>query len=310
VIVSAYGDMSNIRTALNRGAFDFVTKPIDFADLEITLDKAIADSVLRKQAANDRDRLIVIHRELELARAIQESLVPREFPADSRYQIYGSMTPAAQVGGDLFDFFPLDSNRLAFAIGDVSGKGIGAALYMAVSRTVLRVAAGKGLEPHECMREVNHFLYSECRGATVYLTCLYGILDVETGRLRYSRAAHNPPYLIRAGAAAGSSRVEPLDAASGLPLGILKLGDYDTAELQLEPGDSILGFTDGVTEAMNIQQEPYGEERLVPLLEQQSCATPVVDVVQAVTAGANAFANGAPASDDMTVLCVRYCGTS
>jgi sigma-B regulation protein RsbU (phosphoserine phosphatase) len=108
VIVSAYGDMANIRTALNRGAFDFVTKPIDFQDLEITLDKAIADALMRKQAASDRDRLLGIHRELELARSIQESLIPRNFPRDPRFEIYGSMTPATQVGGDLFDFFLLD----------------------------------------------------------------------------------------------------------------------------------------------------------------------------------------------------------
>jgi phosphoserine phosphatase RsbU/P len=304
VIVSAYGDMSNIRTALNRGAFDFVTKPIDFADLEITLDKAIGDSVLRKQAANDRDRLLVIHRELELARAIQESLVPCDFPEDSRYQLHGSMTPAAQVGGDFFDFFALDSRRLAFAIGDVSGKGFGAAMYMAVSRTVLRVAAGKGLAPHECMREVNRFLCSERRATLLFLTCFYGILDIESGRLEYTRAGHNPPYRVRAAA------VEPLDAAGGLPLGMIELADFETAELQLDPGDSIVLFTDGVSEAMNAQQELYGEERLVTLLEQHFRDAPVADLVRDVTAAAKAFADGAPPSDDMTTLCIRYCGNN
>jgi phosphoserine phosphatase RsbU/P len=304
VIVSAYGDMSNIRTALNRGAFDFVTKPIDFADLEITLDKAIGDSVLRKQAANDRDSLLVIHRELELARAIQESLVPCDFPADSRYQLHGSMTPATQVGGDFFDFFALDSRRLAFAIGDVAGKGFGAAMYMAVSRTVLRVAAGKGLAPHECMREVNRFLCSERRGTLVFLTCFYGILDLESGHLAYTRAGHNPPYRIHAGA------VEPLDAAGGLPLGILEPADYETAELQLDPGDSVVLFTDGLSEAMNAQQEMFGEERLVTLLEQQPRDAAVADVVRDMAAAANAFADGAPASDDMTMMCIRYCGNN
>lgn len=310
VIVSAYGDMSNIRTALNRGAFDFVTKPIDFADLEITLDKAIGDSMLRKQAAHDRDRLLVIHRELELARAIQESLVPCDFPQDSRYQLHGCMTPATQVGGDFFDFFALDARRLAFAIGDVSGKGFGAAMYMAVSRTVLRVAAGKGLAPHECMREVNRFLCSERRGTLVFLTCFYGILDIENGRLQYTRAGHNPPYTIVGGEATGSSAVQTLDAAGGLPLGIVELADYETAELQLEPGDSILLFTDGLTEAMNKRQELYGEERLETLLEQQSRDAAVADLVRTVTAAANAFADGAPASDDMTMLCIRYSGNN
>ncbi len=141
VIVSAYGDMPNIRTALNRGAFDFITKPIDFQDLEITLDRAISDAVERKQAAQDRDRLLALSRELELARNIQSALVPHVFPNHERLSVYGAMIPAAEVGGDLFDCFMLDANRLAFTIGDVSGKGIAAALFMAVSRTVLRVTA-------------------------------------------------------------------------------------------------------------------------------------------------------------------------
>ena len=144
VIVSAYGDMPNIRTALNRGAFDFITKPIDFQDLEITLDRAIAEAVERKQAAQNRDRLLGLSRELELARNIQSALVPHVFPQHERLSVYGAMIPAAEVGGDLFDCFLLDANRLAFTIGDVSGKGIAAALFMAVSRTVLRVAASKG----------------------------------------------------------------------------------------------------------------------------------------------------------------------
>jgi sigma-B regulation protein RsbU (phosphoserine phosphatase) len=306
VIVSAYGDMPNIRTALNRGAFDFITKPIDFLDLEITLDKAIGEAVLRRQAAQDRDRLLGIHRELDLARGIQESLVPREFPRHPRFEIYGSMIPASQVGGDLFDFFFLDPGRLAFTIGDVSGKGIAAALYMAVSRTVLRVVAGKGGAPHECLLEVNRFLRGERRNSNIFLTCFYGILDLETGRLEYSRAGHNPPYLMRARAVPAGT-VQTLDAAGGLPLGILKSVAYDTAAIQLEPGDRILLFTDGITEAMNPGRELYGEDRLERLLEQSEAAS-VEALVCSVTEAATAFADGAPASDDITVMGICYRG--
>ena len=302
VIVSAYGDMANIRTALNRGAFDFITKPIDFQDLEITLDKAIGEATERKQAARDRDRLLGLGRELELARNIQESLVPHTFPQHSRLSVYGSMIPAAQVGGDLFDCFMLDANRLAFTIGDVSGKGIAAAIFMAVSRTVLRVAAGKGLSPRECLQEAHRFLHGERRMTSIYVTCFYGILDLETGRLEYSRAGHNPPYLVRA----RGGEVEALDKASGLPLGMLKNISHDTAMAQFDPGDTLLLFTDGITEAMNPRQELYGEERLVKLLGERAAALPVKEVVKLVTAEATAFAEGAPAADDMTVLGVRY----
>lgn len=300
VIVSAYGDMPNIRTALNRGAFDFITKPVDFEDLEITLDKAIREAVERKQAAHDRDRLLGLGRELELARTIQESLVPRSFPQHERLSVFGTMIPAAQVGGDLFDCFMLDDHRLAFTIGDVSGKGIAAALFMAVSRTVLRVAASKGLSPQACLTEAHQFLYGERRATSHFVTCFYGILDLTTGQLEYSRAGHNPPYLIR------GNEVQSLDAASGLPLGMLRKVNYDTATVQLAPGDTLLLFTDGITEAMNPRQEEYGEERLVQMLSARASSLSVEELVRLVTQEAIAFAESAPASDDMTVLGVRY----
>ena len=292
VVVSAYGDMPNIRTALNRGAFDFLTKPIDFEDLEITLDKAIGEAVERKQAAHDRDRLLGLSRELELARNIQASLVPHTFPQHERLSVFGTMIPAAQVGGDLFDCFMLDDHRLAFTIGDVSGKGIAAALFMAVSRTVLRVAAKKGLSPQDCLLEAHQFLHGERRTTSSYVTCFYGILDLATGQLEYSRAGHNPPYLVRGNA------VQTLDAASGLPLGMLRTVKYDTATVQLAAGDTLLLFTDGITEAMNPRLEEYGEERLVQLLSERASSLKVEALVQAVTQAATVFAEGAPASDE------------
>ena len=303
VVVSAYGDMQNIRTALNRGAFDFVTKPIDFQDLEITLDKAIGESVLRKQAALDRDSLLGVNRELDLARGMQESLVPRKFPTHNRFEVYGTMIPALQVGGDMFDFFYLDENRLAITIGDVSGKGIAASLFMAVSRTLLRVAGGKDLAPNECLNEVNRFLCHE-KATHLYLTCFYAILDLSTGQLAYSRAAHNSPYVVRAN---GTGIVE-LREGGGLPLALFDFAQYETALLQMEPGDCLVMFTDGVTEAMNHSHECYGEERLEPLLKLQTPANSVKEIVEAVVAGAQTFANGAPPSDDITVLGIRYLG--
>ncbi len=308
VIVSAYGDMQNIRTALNRGAFDFVTKPIDFQDLEITLDKAIEDSVLRKQAARDRDHLLGMEHELDLARGMQESLVPTVFPEHARFEVFGSMVPATQVGGDLYDFFLLDGNRLAFSLGDVSGKGIAAALFMAVSRTVLRVSAGKGLSPEECLRETNAFLCHEKTNA-MFLTCFYGILDLDTGKLEYSRAAHNIPYVVRANPLAhGGRAIENLDQAGGLPLALFDFAAYDLGTVQLDPGDCLVVFTDGITEAMNSAYETYDEARLEALLKQLPALLPMREVVQTVISGAQAFANGMPPSDDMTVLGIRYLG--
>ena len=301
IVVSAYGDMPNIRAALNRGAFDFVTKPIDFQDLEITLDKAIAESAARREAAADRDRLLGLDCELELARAMQEALVPRTFPADPRFAAFGSMIPAAQVGGDLYDLFPLDEDRIAFLIGDVSGKGIGAALYMAVARTVLRVTAAKGVPPHECLQEVNRYLCHERRTFSRFLTCFYGILDLATGRLEYSRAGHNPPYHL-------NGTVQPLAAAGSLPLGTIAAARHSSVTLQLQHGDTLFLFTDGVTESMNPRRDLFGEQRLMALLAAQPPGQPLPDLVRIVTAEAIEFAAGLPAADDMTVLAIRYQG--
>lgn len=138
VIVSAYGDMENIRTALNRGAFDFVTKPIDLDDLEATLRKTVKEAVERRAAIQNHERVLYFENELNVATRIQTSILPRTFPPfpeRKELEIHAAMLPAREVGGDFYDFFFIDEDRLGFVIGDVSGKGVPAALFMAVSRT-------------------------------------------------------------------------------------------------------------------------------------------------------------------------------
>ncbi len=154
--------------------------------------------------------------------------------------------------------------------------------------------------PQACLLEAHQFLSGERRATSHFVTCFYGILDLTTGQLDYSRAGHNPPYLVR------GDQVQTLDAASGLPLGMLRRVNYDTATVQLAAGDTLLLFTDGITEAMNPRQEEYGEERLVQLLSARASVLGVEELVRLVTQEAIAFAEGAPASDDMTVLSVRY----
>ncbi|MCP4681581.1 MAG: response regulator, partial [Desulfobacterales bacterium] len=145
VVVSAYGDMDNIRTAMNRGAFDFLTKPIDFSDLELTIDKTLSElSVLRK-GLQARDALSAIKQEMELAGRLQQSILPSALPLNSAISIFGKMVPAKEVGGDFYDFFFIDDDRLGFIIADVSGKGVTAAMFMGVSRTLLRFTALQGL---------------------------------------------------------------------------------------------------------------------------------------------------------------------
>jgi phosphoserine phosphatase RsbU/P len=303
VIVSAYGDMANIRTALNRGAFDFITKPIDFQDLAITLGKSIQEASTRKQAARDRERVIAVARELEVAKRIQQSIVPRRFPPfpnRTDIAIHASMEPARSVGGDFYDYFFLDDHRLAFAIGDVTGKGVPAALFMAVTRTLLRATALRGLPPGDCLASVNDALCGEDAGA-LFVTCIYGVLDTRTGQIEMCNAGHNPPYVLRA-----DSRLDATPQSGGFMLGMFAGTPYASASLQLGPGDSLVLYTDGVTEAADTSDGQYGETRFEACLRRAAAQGPVSaqQIVEAVTADLALFSGTAPQADDTTLLVV------
>jgi phosphoserine phosphatase RsbU/P len=304
VIVSAYGDMSNIRTALNRGAFDFVTKPIDFQDLEITINKALKEATTLKQAAKDRDQLVNIQKELDVARTIQENIVPRKFPPfpdRKEFEILAKMITAKEVGGDLYDFFMVDDDHLGFVIGDVSGKGVPAALFMAVSRTLLKATALKGLPPHECFQQVNRLLYLESV-PSMFVTMFYGILNTKSGEIQYCNGGHNPPFLVR-----NNGTIEPLEVKGGLILGAMEDFDFQSNNIKLNKGDSLFLYTDGVTEAMNSKNEEFEEKRLKSSLSTINSAA-LNDIVENVEKEVYQFAEGAPQADDITMLAIRYLG--
>jgi len=304
VIVSAYDDMSNIRTALNRGAFDFVTKPIDFNDLEITLKKTIQEAHTFKRAVKDHDQLVAIQQELDVARKIQYSIVPRKFPPfpeRNEFEVHAEMIPARDVGGDFYDFFLIDDGRLGFVIGDVSGKGVPAALFMAVSKTLLKATALKGVPPEECLQQVNRILYLESVAA-MFVTIFYGILNTRTGEVDYCNGGHNPPYVLRA-----DGRVEAAETTGGLVLGAMKNTAYKAKKIILQAGDGIFLFTDGVTEAMDRNNEQFTEARLEENLKQWP-NTPLPDFVRNVIEAVKTFSSGAQQADDITILALRFLG--
>jgi sigma-B regulation protein RsbU (phosphoserine phosphatase) len=302
IIVSAYGDLDNIRTAMNRGAFDFVTKPIDFNDLEITIEKTRDMQTTLKQAQAAREQLVSIHQELSVARRIQQSILPKPLAPSTNGQdflLHASMIAAKEVGGDFYDFFRIDSNRLGFVIGDVSGKGVPAAIFMAMSRTIIRATALRGLPPGECLTIVNSLL-AEDSDSAMFVTVFYGIVHLDTGELEYTNAGHNIPYVLEAG---GS--LEPIPGTNGLVLGIIEGISYEQARMQLGPGDTIFLFTDGVTEAMDVDGGMYGEEKLEEKLPSIGSSEPE-ELVSSVFEDVRAFATGAPQSDDITCLALRY----
>jgi len=304
IIVSAYGDMENIRTAMNRGAFDFITKPIDFEDLEITINKTIDDLKAVKQALKARDELLAIHRELDIANSIQQSILPRTFPPypeRTDFEIFADMLPAREVGGDFYDLFLIDEDRLGFIIGDVSGKGVPAAIFMAMSRTLLKAIALRGLPPAECLNHANVVLSTESQTA-MFVTVFYGILDTSSGEMIYANGGHNPPYILnRVGG------VQSLESKGDLVVGMMEEFKYTEHRTRLDVGDCVFLYTDGVPEALDGSDNMYTDERLATVLESLG-NSPIDGIVRSVIADVHAYATGSPQSDDITSLAVRYLG--
>ena len=303
VIISAYGDMGNIRKALNHGAFDFLTKPIDFEDLEITIGKTIEEVLALKQAELDREKLSIIERELNVAYQIQSSMVPRDFPAfpdRDEFDIFAKMYPAKHVGGDFFDFFLIDDYHLYFVIGDVSGKGVPAALFMAMSRTLIKAIALKGVPPDICLDDVNKILILD-NESSMFVTVFAGVLNTFTGEVKYCNAGHNPPYLIKK-----DGNVETLESTNSIALGIMDEENlFSSKSIMLHPGDAIFLYTDGVTEAVDSEDFLFSDDRLHNFLKTVSESSPT-DIVNNVIEQVNAYSSGVMQADDITAMCFRY----
>jgi sigma-B regulation protein RsbU (phosphoserine phosphatase) len=242
--------------------------------------------------------------ELQVAKKIQMGMIPKIFPAfphRAEFDIYAVIEPAKVVGGDLYDFFFVDDHKFCFIIGDVSGKGVPAALYMAVTKTLLKAAAIKSGSPEKLLTETNDDLSKdndECMFATVFC----GILDTRTGEVLFSNAGHNPPLIMRA-----DGTVTYLEQKKGLALGVMEGTRFYLEKLKLERGDSLFVYTDGVTEAFNEEGQEFSEERLQKELKLLAGkpAKHTVETIKSVVVG---FAGEAPQADDITIMQFIYYG--
>ena len=295
VIVSAYGDMKNIRTAMNRGAFDFVTKPIDFQDLRVTIERTLEHLKMWREAVASRDKLVALQNELRVAHDMQQSILPKTFPNKPGYQVFGNMEPAREVGGDFFDIINLENDRIGLAIADVSDKGVPAALFMMSSRTLMKGAAIGKTNPAEVLGEVNQLL-QEDNEAAMFVTVFYAEYNPKNGSLLYANGGHNPPIIVHAD---GSSSVLP--QTGGIPLGIMSGIQYGQNMVTLSPGDALVLYTDGVTEAMNIENEEFEMERLRAVLT-EARSRDVREINQAIFQAVQTFAGDRPQFDDMTCM--------
>ena len=303
VIISAYGDMKNIRTAMNRGAFDFVTKPLDFEDLRLTIDRTLNHLMEWREALSSRDKLVALQNELDVASRIQQSILPAGFPEGPEFQISGSMAPARNVGGDFFDVLPLDGGKIGIGVADVSDKGVPAALFMMSCRTLLKGAAIGSNGPGEVLREVNDLLHED-NEALMFVTLLYAVYDPATGELTYASGGHDAPLVVQAD---GSSALLPL--TGGIMLGVVPDFSFVQNTVTIAPGDTVVLYTDGVTEAMNGSGEQFGIERLQEIFA-ASAPEDSVEANQTVFDAVSSFAGDIDASDDITCVTLRRSETS
>jgi phosphoserine phosphatase RsbU/P len=266
------------------------------AQTGLALEVARLNNAIGREIAT-RERL---NRELEIAREVQQHLFPQHFPSIAGLDYSGFCRPAREVGGDYYDFLELPEGKLAIAIGDVSGKGIGASLMMASLGASLRGQAAVVENLRELIQRVNNLVYG---ASTVnrYATFFYAEYDPRDRQLSFVNAGHNPPLILRR--ANPGCHLFRLDAG-GPPVGLLPNSSYEQSSFALEPADLIVLFTDGISESMNNQDEEWGEERLIDLAK--TCVdVPAVETMNRIMTAAQNFAAGAPQHDDMTVVVLR-----
>ena len=254
---------------------------------------AIQNDLLQKEMVV-RERL---ETEVQLARQIQKTFLPEELPQFSDWDLAARWKTARQVGGDFYDVFNLPDNRLGLFIADVADKGVPAALFMALTRTLVRAAVFENYSPAEAMRRVNELLIPDTRQG-MFVTAVYAVLDMESKELTYVNAGHNPPLWVKT-----DGTIEKL-TRTAIALGVVAGGTVKEQTIHLEAGDNLLLYTDGLTESFNYEGEFYGEERLLQALRSDQCgsADELIDVVEKSLLD---FVQDMPAADDLTMLVLR-----
>ncbi|MFA5099258.1 MAG: SpoIIE family protein phosphatase [Candidatus Omnitrophota bacterium] len=267
---------------------------IDLIQLSI---KRFIENLKAETAARER-----IESELRIAQEIQASMLPSVFPQRKEFEIFAMMDPAKEVGGDFYDFFFVDEKRLCFVIGDVSGKGVPAALFMAISKTLIKTEAKQGLSTDEILSVVNNILCQDNQ-TCLFVTVFCAILNIETGEVEFSNGGHNPPLVCTS-----SGCYDYIKMACGFVIGVMDKIVCENQRLLMKPGDTIFLYTDGVTEAMDPDKHQYGEHRLKEALTGHKDKN-IKGLIDTMRQDVLSFVRGAPQSDDITMLAVTFKGS-
>jgi sigma-B regulation protein RsbU (phosphoserine phosphatase) len=306
IFVTAMGETADETKGLALGAVDYITKPFSPPIVQARVRTHLA---LKRNMAELQDAYKIIESqkermqdELNVGREIQMNMVPLVFPPfpdRDEFSIFATLQPAREVGGDFYDFFFIDEYRLCFCIGDVSGKGVPAALFMAVTKTLIEARARHDLSTASIITHVNDEL-SRDNKAFMFVTLFIGILDVRTGEFLYTNGGHNPPYIKRA-----NGSIDILDERHGPIVGPVPGLAYKEAAARLSPDDLLFLFTDGVNEAMDPSKNQFSDERLTDLLSSHTFES-VEDVVETTVDEVERFTGGAEQSDDITLLVLQF----
>ena len=297
IMVSAYGDMKNIRTAMNRGAFDFATKPIDLEDLGLTIERAYEQIKYEKEIS----KFVSVKNEQVVAHEIREAILPHRFPPFPEFQdkvdIYATMHPAKEVGGDFYDFFKIDDEHIGFVIADVAGNGVSATLFMADCRILIHSIGMTGCSPNECIERTNRLLCLDNENK-VSSTLFFGVLNVTTGEMEYVNAGHKPPYILQ------NDGVSDLPESSNTAIGIISEAKFLSDKCKLEQGDLIIIMSDGIMEVMRNHGELSKDDGLSKIHEKMH-KTSCKDIIEFINDGLKNYIKGNEQNDDITLLAIK-----
>jgi phosphoserine phosphatase RsbU/P len=304
IMISALNEMNSVVRCIELGAVDYLLKPFNPVLLKARLGSTLEKKRLRDEIDAHLARL---EQELDAARRLQMAMVPQSFPAPSAafpLDLCASMEPAREVGGDLYDFFLTEDGLLCFLIGDVSGKGMPAALFMARAKSLIRITTelmrsreGASAKPAEIIARVNRELCLD-NNDMMFVTLFFAMIAPGSGELEFCNAGHNAPYRLN------GQGIEAIEGGKGIILGVKPDAVYATGSLSLAPGDAIYLFTDGVTEAANTQDDLFSEERLEAVLR-AAVGSSTAEIVNSVARAVRDFVGTALPSDDITMLALR-----
>lgn len=305
-VVTAYGDMKNIREAMSLGVSDFITKPFDFRDLDQTLSKIIKQYNEYLNANKEKLAAVSLKKEALIAQEIQEMLSPKDFNPIPFYsdivEIFGKIYPAEQMTGSFIDFLPIDDDKLVLFVGDSSGKGIPASLFMAMSTTLIRgfITSNRGLA--DSLQHVNKILCHHNK-SNMSVTVFLAALDIIQGEILFCNAGFTPPFII-----SNDGTVKTVEGTVENTLGIEET-TYHESRLKLEKNDTIIFYTKSVIEAQNKNNEIFGEERLKNYLTRVAYE-PLNKIIYDLKDEIDKFSNGCPQSGDIAFFLMRYHGNT